>query len=177
MNNQFLLIKPNDLFSRTSLMGNIDVDKIAPMMFMAQNIELRRILGNKLVDRLSAELQNNTLTGRYKEVYHLFVVDLMAYYSAKYIVQFLPYNITNGGISRHVGENEDYIENETIMKLVDSYATLGANVELEYSKWIRDNKIKEVEDSGCGKHKTNYSFNWYLDEDKRSSRRRKNDLI
>lgn len=159
-----LLLRPDDLPKLTKLSGNIDVDNLTPYIYTAQKNEIRRILGLPLYNKILTDFTNDALAGLYLTIYNEFIVDMLVYYSASNYVQFGSFQISNGGIYRHVPENSSAVDDSEIGKLINRYNQLGAAVELVFKEWIRDNSVPEY-NSNCARN--SFKFNWFLDGDER----------
>ena len=66
----------------TGFSGNIDSDSIKPAINVAQTTHLKRILGQSLYDKISTEIENNTLSGDYLTIYNDYIVYMTAFFSA-----------------------------------------------------------------------------------------------
>jgi len=159
-----LLLRANDLPKLTKLSGNIDVDNLTPFIYTAQKNEIRRILGIPLYNKIVADFETDALADLYLTIYEEFVVDMLVYYSASHYVQFGSFQISNGGIYRHVPENSSAVDEPEISKLITRYNMLGAAVELVFKDWIKDNSVPEYT-SNCGSN--SFKLNWFLDGDER----------
>jgi len=73
-----LLISIDDIARLSGFDGNIDNDSISPFIFMAQNSEIKRILGTELYNKIVNDYENETLTGSYLEIYNEKVNDLLS---------------------------------------------------------------------------------------------------
>ena len=60
-----LFIQRKDLVTFTAANGNVDTDKLLPYVEMAQDIEVQRLLGTDLYEKLKADISGGTLTGNY----------------------------------------------------------------------------------------------------------------
>lgn len=82
-----LFIKETDIAELTGFSGNIDADSIKPAINVAQTTHLKRILGQSLYDKISTEIENNTLSGDYLTIYNDYIVYMTAFFS-KYLFIF-----------------------------------------------------------------------------------------
>jgi hypothetical protein len=87
-----LFLKTNDIAELTAFSGNIDIDKLAPMINIAQNTEVRRILGADLYNKIYTDL--DTLSGDYLTVLNEYVVYILAFHT----VSETPKQVSNNAL-------------------------------------------------------------------------------
>lgn len=160
---QLLLLRPDDLPMLSSISGNLDLDSTTPYIKMAQDGELKRILGIDLFKKISDDFESDTLSGVYKIIYEEFVVDMLVYYSAMNIILFNSFKIDNGGIYQFEPDNANPLEMDEIDKIANRYRLMGASVELAFTDWIRNNRVEEFPNSGsCNAVNNSFKMSWFL---------------
>jgi hypothetical protein len=161
MAEQTLLLRADDIPRLTKLSGNIDIDILTPYIYTAQKNEIRRILGIPLYNKILIDFENDELTGLYLNIYEDFIVDMLVYYSVATFTQFGSYQISNGGIYRHVPENSESVDISEVNTLISRFQQLGAAIELVFVDWIKDNPVPEYTKS-CNSGNS-FKLNWFLD--------------
>ena len=58
-----ILLGPNYVQKLTAISGNVDMDKLTPFMWIAQNNEIKRILTDDLYNKILTDFENDALTG------------------------------------------------------------------------------------------------------------------
>lgn len=155
-----LMLSTGDMSRLTKISGNIDVDTLTPYIYNAQITEIKRILTLPLYDKIVADLVAKTLDGEYKIIYENFIIDMLVYYSAADFVKFGSFQMTNGGIYRHLPENATEVDGIEIDKIVKRYTNLGASIELMFYDYMKDISIPEyVVD--CTKTNS-FKFPWHF---------------
>tara|TARA_Y100001972_G_scaffold76661_1_gene93196 strand:+ start:539 stop:1051 length:513 start_codon:yes stop_codon:yes gene_type:complete len=116
-----LFIQRKDLVRFTAANGNIDTDKLLPFIDMAQKIDIERLLGTKLYEKISADIAANpqTLTGNYLTLVSEYIKPTLIHYAMMYALPYLSVTIGNGGVYRNNPENATALTGEEIDKMVE----------------------------------------------------------
>lgn len=159
-----LLLHDNDIPKLTAISGNLDIDKLKPYIYMAQKIDVKRVLGINLYNKIVEDFENDALTGLYETIYNEFVVDLLVYYSAAQYVAFGGFQIDNGGIFRHQPSSTALLPEDSIDKLITRFNNKGASIELVFNDWIKSNPVAEYPIGGdcSGTGYSQYKFPWHF---------------
>tara|TARA_B100000035_G_scaffold44238_1_gene33194 strand:- start:84 stop:587 length:504 start_codon:yes stop_codon:yes gene_type:complete len=114
-----LFIQRKDLVTFTSANGNIDTDKLLPYVDMAQSIEVQRLVGTKLYDKLKSDITGGTLTGNYLTLVDTYIKPILIHYAMMYALPYLSVTISNGGVYRNNPENATALNSDEINTLVE----------------------------------------------------------
>ena len=114
-----LFIQRKDLVTFTSANGNIDTDKLLPYVAMAQSLEVQRLVGTKLYDKLKADITGGTLTGNYLTLVDTYIKPILIHYAMMYALPYLSVTISNGGVYRNNPENATALSSDEINTLVE----------------------------------------------------------
>ena len=158
-----LLISDNDVKELTSLNGNIDPDFIMPQINAAQDIEIERLLGTSLLEKLKTEVDNDTLSGNYLTLVESYLKPTLAWYTVAYLIPYHAYQISNQGLYKHTSESAmtpDKGEIDYLRERASSQAQHYAN---RMTKWLckysaNFPEYNELEDGGVWADKKNQSF-------------------
>lgn len=156
-----LLLGPNDMPRLTKISGNVDVDSLTPFIYIAQSTDIKRVLGAELYNKILTDFDNDDLSGEYLTIYDNFIVDMLVYYSSANFIKFAPYQISNGGIYRHVPENSDAVDVEEVNQLINRYNQLGAAIEQMFYEYMKDITLPEYSKT-CGDEALRFKFPWQL---------------
>lgn len=159
-----LLLNVNDIPALTHISGNLDVDRMTVSIRTAQRTELKRILGIDLYNKILKDFSEGTLTGVYKTIYDEFVVDILVNYSAYNIVLFNALRVDNAGNFFYEPEDARSADMEDTEKIAARYQKLAAAIELQFYKWLGNNKVAERADSGscCASRSNTFKLPWVL---------------
>jgi len=116
-----LFITQRDVKRFTAANGNIDTDKLLPYVEMAQEIDIQRLLGTKLYDKISEYIVANTLSTHrdYLTLVETYIKPTLIHYSIMYALPYLSVTIANGGVYRNNPENATALSGDEINELVD----------------------------------------------------------
>jgi hypothetical protein len=140
---QILLLKANDIPRLTGLSGNIDIDKLTPNVFTAQVVDIKRVLGLTLYNKIVADYDADTLAGVYANIYNDYLIFILAYYSASYYIGFGNFHIVNNGIAKMNIEGGTSADSKEVNLLVDRYRQMAINFETELLKYLKTIDIPE----------------------------------
>ena len=102
---KILLINTKDVKDYTSMSGNVDENKILPVIYKTQLIYIEPILGSKLYNKLLDLIKDSELDVPANEKYKLLleekVLPVHVNYTVGELVIDLAYKIDNGGIEQH----------------------------------------------------------------------------
>lgn len=159
-----LLLNVNDIPALTHISGNLDVDRMTVSIRTAQRTELKRILGIDLYNKILKDFSEGTLTGVYKTIYDEFVVDILVNYSAYNIVLFNALRVDNAGNFFYEPDDARSADMEDTEKIASRYQKLAAAIELQFYKWLGNNKVAEIAGSGssCASRSNTFKLPWVL---------------
>jgi len=153
-----LLISIDDIARLSGFDGNIDNDSISPFIFMAQNSEIKRILGTELYNKIVNDYENETLTGSYLEIYNEFVATILAYYTCSFYLQLGVAKVSQNGVYLVTPEKTEQIFDDKTQKMADKYEKLAISLEYKLVEYLNTANLPEWTSPDQTKAKT--SFNW-----------------
>lgn len=140
-----LLIQPADVISLTQFDGNIDIDNMKPMIFIAQTTHLKAFLGLKLYNKIYNDFVDSSLSGEYLIIFDNFIKDFLSYYTSALFVDFGSYKVSENGIHKITAENLVNLESSEIERLTLKYLSLIAGVEANFKEYVSDKNLPELE--------------------------------
>lgn len=157
-----ILLQPNDISKLTAISGNVELDKLTPYMWVAQNNEVKRILTNSLYEKILQDFENDDLTGVYLDIYNNYVLYFMVHFTAAHYLTTAPYYQGNGGVFKLAPEGTESITQNELTSLVSYHRNLGAGYEVDFKKWIKTNYQSVPEYDTTYLNKTSIKLNWIL---------------
>ena len=155
-----LFIKETDIAELTGFSGNIDSDSIKPAINVAQTTHLKRILGQSLYDKISTEIENNTLSGDYLTIYNDYIVYMTAFFSASIYLSLNTSKTTNAGTYKLNPDNATSSSNNEVVILGNNYKAIAASYEDNFREFMKTISIPECTSTENTKSSTNI-LNWY----------------
>jgi len=155
-----LLLKANDIPTLTAMSGNIDADSLKPHIYTAQSVNLKRILGETLYNKILTDYETDALAGEYLIIYNNYIVDLLTYISCGYYMTFGGYKTANQGIYKTTAEGGQLVDYKEVTYLITQYKELAANIESNFYKYIKTISIPEYTND-TNDYNTNKVIPWY----------------
>ena len=122
---EVLLCTREDIMTRTSLSGNIDMDKITPFIKTAQDIHVQSMLGTKLYDKILEDIGDDDLTATYEALVVNYVKPVLIHYAVADFLAFHAYSVENGGIYKHTSDSGEVVSKAEVDRLVQKQRDIG----------------------------------------------------
>jgi len=120
-----LFVTVDDFKRYTTVGGNVDDDKIIPLIKITQDTVLLQIIGTALFNKIASDVANNTLTGDYETLLNDFIRFVVIHYSASNFFKFHPYDIGNAGITKHQGDTTLTVDKSEVDLLVSTQSAIA----------------------------------------------------
>lgn len=153
-----LIISIDDISRLSGFDGNIDNDSINPFIFMAQNSEIKRILGVELYNKIVADYENDTLEGNYLAIYKDYIATILAYFTCSYYLQLGVPKVSQNGVYLVTPEKTEQLFNEKSDKMAEKYEKLATGLEIKLLEVLDLLNLPERPSPDNTKAKSN--FNW-----------------
>lgn len=134
----------------TAISDNVAGKYILPSLRKAQEVALRGILGDALLDVLKDKRRTGTLDGAYKAL-----VDkaqyFLAYTAVVDIAQLVTYKVANFGVAKSTDDNLYTASEDELGKQLYYYQSEADAACLDLQNWILDNRASfpELTDNRC----------------------------
>lgn len=153
-----LIISIDDISRLSGFDGNIDNDSINPFIFMAQNSEIKRILGVELYNKIVSDYENDTLSGNYLAIYNDYIATILAYFTCSYYLQLGVPKVSQNGVYLVTPEKTEQLFNEKSDKMAEKYEKLATGLEIKLLEVLNLLNLPERPSPNDTKAKSN--FNW-----------------
>jgi len=153
-----LIISIDDISRLSGFDGNIDNDSINPFIFMAQNSEIKRILGVNLYNKILDDYENDTLAGDYLAIYNDYIATILAYFTCSYYLQLGVAKVSQNGVYLVTPEKTEQLTDEQREKKADKYEKLATGLEIKLLEVLDLLNLPERPSPDSTKAKSN--FNW-----------------
>lgn len=114
-----LFITRTDLVRNTIVDGNVDTDKFIQFIKIAQEIHVRNFLGSDLYNKISNDIESDSLSGDYLTLKNDYIVPMLIHYAMVDYLPFAAYQIKNGGVFKHTSENSTSVDKAEVDYLVN----------------------------------------------------------
>lgn len=153
-----LIITIDDISRLSSFDGNIDNDSINPFIFMAQNSEIKRILGDALYSKIVTDYENDVLVGDYLTIYNDYIATILAYYTCSFYLQLAPPKVSQNGVYLVTPEKTEQLPKEERDAMAQKYEKLAVGLELKFIQVLDELNLPERPAPSIIASKSN--FNW-----------------
>ena len=153
-----LIISIDDISRLSGFDGNIDYDSINPFIFMAQNSEIKRILGVALYDKIVSDYDSDTLAGNYLLIYNDYIATILAYFTCSFYLQLGVAKVSQNGVYLVTPEKTEQLTDEQREKKADKYEKLATGLEIKLLEVLDLLNLPERPSPDSTKAKSN--FNW-----------------
>ena len=153
-----LIITIDDISRLSGFDGNIDNDSINPFIFMAQNSEIKRILGVTLYDKIVLDYENDDLAGNYLLIYNDYIATILAYFTCSFYLQLGVAKVSQNGVYLVTPEKTEQLTDEQREKKADKYEKLATGLEIKLLEVLDLLNLPERPSPDSIKSKSN--FNW-----------------
>ena len=113
-----LFVNEDKLKNSTAINYNVDTAFLLPFLKIAQDKHLQMILGTRLYNKISTDINGRNLDGVYKTLVDDYVQDCLVHYALVEALPFISYQIKNGSITQKNSENGNAASREDVNYLV-----------------------------------------------------------
>ena len=160
-----LFITPQEVMSDTIISGDVDIDKLKPIIRDVQKQNIEELLGTELYNKIVSDIESNSLTGLYLKLFDDYIKPITINQSAASYILISPFTLGNGGFFKRTYngvETTDSKEVERVSLIYSSKAQTDIN---RFNKWISKNPLKEYkifQDEVNARKNINLNNGWYL---------------
>jgi len=137
------LISIDEIALLSGFDSNIDNNSISPFIFMAQNSDIKRVLGTDLYDKIVSDYENETLAGVYETIYNDYASIILAYYTCSYYLKLGSFKVSQNGAYLVTPENTAQLTDEERSRKADLYEKLAVNLEIKLIEYLNTLVIPE----------------------------------
>ena len=125
MNNKIFLVSPEDVKAGSNINYNVDSGDVASAIRTAQNVYLRDIIGDNLLEALQEMVSGGTIgdNAAYEELLDNYVSEYLIYKACVEITVPIALKIRNMGITQDYDTNVQAAQLRNIAELADYYET------------------------------------------------------
>ena len=170
---EILFISPQELSNTTILSGNVDIDKYTFCIANVQVTTIEPLLGTELYEKIITDLEDETLTGLYLEMFNKFIKPITKHYSVGQYIEIASYILDNGGLYKHTGENVEIVDKQEAQFLANKYNGMAQMYVHRFDKWICKNNIPEyrtIQDEVNAIKDVKLTAGWKLDGGRNSEK-------
>lgn len=153
-----LIIDIKKIAQLSGFKGSIDNDSINPFIFMAQNSEIKRILGDTLYNKIVTDYSNNTLTGPYLDIYTNYIAVIQVYFTCSFWLQLGTFEVSQQGAYIITPEKTEQLTEEEKDKKAAKYEKQAVALEIKFIDYLDQLNLPERPAPGQVKAKSNFPW-------------------
>lgn len=150
-----LLTNSTYIKSITNISDNVQDKYLFPSINEAQEIDLKSILGEVLLEKLKEMVKDETINDEGNEVYKALVEKcqfFIAYTVVSKLAVILSFKIDNAGVYRSNDDNMTYASLQEVHNMQEYYENKASFFKLELQNYILNNRTSLPEVSKCHAH-------------------------
>lgn len=162
---ELLFVTPQEMTSSTILSGNTDTDKYLFCILNTQLTTIEPLLGSELYNKIISDIEAETLTGFYLELYTDFIKPITKNEALAQYIEIASYMVDNAGIYKRSGENVEVVDKDEVQYLSGKYKSLAQMYVTRFEKWICKNPLveyKTIQDEVNALKNINLNVGWKL---------------
>jgi hypothetical protein len=162
---ELLFVTPQEMTNSTILSGNTDTDKYLFCILNTQLTTIEPLLGSELYDKIISDIEAETLTGLYLELYTDFIKPITKNEALAQYIEIASYMVDNAGIYKRSGENVEVVDKDEVQYLSGKYKSLAQMYVTRFEKWICKNPLieyKTIQDEVNALKNINLNVGWKL---------------
>lgn len=137
-----LFLTEAEITKTTILSGNVDVDLYIPCILDTQDIQIQRLLGTELYDKMYDYAKNEIEpTGLYLELRDEYIKPITKFSAVAMYITLANYNVKGGGIFKNLGENKEVVQKSEIDVLSGIYTAKADAYIIRFEKWIKQHSV------------------------------------
>lgn len=113
------------LVDNSPIYSNLDPEDINWLIAPSQDINIERLLGTKLYQKIKDDVVNNTLAGVYKTLLDDYVNPSLVFFIAFDAIDFNAIHFTNKGLLRKSSDNSEVATSEELQTYKDKLSTMA----------------------------------------------------
>lgn len=153
-----LFISIQEIAQLSGFKGSINNDSIRPFVFMAQNSEIKRILGLPLYNKITTDYTNNSLTGAYKDIFDNYIQIIEVYFTCSFWLQLGTFEVSQNGAYLITPDKTEQLTEEQKDAKAGKYEKMAVGLEIKFLEYLDELNLPERPAPGTVKPKSN--FNW-----------------
>lgn len=153
-----LIIDIKKIAQLSGFKGSIDNDSINPFIFMAQNSEIKRILGDNLYNKIVTDYSENSLAGPYLDIYTNYIAVIQVYFTCSFWLQLGTFEVSQQGAYIITPEKTEQLTEEEKDKKAAKYEKQAVALEIKFIDYLDQLNLPERPAPGQVKAKSNFPW-------------------
>ena len=127
------------ILDKTPLDRNLLSANLKPAIILAQSVQITTLCGDDLINKIYADIQNNTLSGSYKTLVDDYLVDMVTYWSVYHALSNLLAVMGNRGLQVESSENSSSADISRYRELRSNFRNIAETFSQRATNWLWKN--------------------------------------
>lgn len=127
------------ILDKTPLDKNLLSANLKPAMILSQKINITNLCGDRLLNKIYADIQSTSLSGNYKVLVDEYLTDMVVYWSVYYALTDLLSTIGNRGIQTESSENSGSADITRYRELRSNFRNIAETFSERATDWLWKN--------------------------------------
>ena len=161
---ELLFLTKDEIAKTTIVGGNVEREKYVFCIINVQKTIIETMLGTELYDKIVSDLELDSLTGDYLELFNDFIKPITKNLSVSEYVEISNYYLGNKGLFKPSSENSETASKNDRIELSQKYKGLAQTYIERFNKWILRKDLPEYKtyQDEVNARKVNTTFNWFF---------------
>ena len=161
---ELLFLTKDEIAKTTIVGGNVDREKYVFCIYTVQKSHIEVMLGTELYDKIVSDIQSDTLTGDYLELFNDFVKPITKNLSVAEYIDISNYTLGNKGLFLASSENSETASKNDRNFLSQKYKSNAQTYIERFNKWILKKNLTEYKtyQDEVNARKINTTFSWFF---------------
>lgn len=146
MSNKALFITVKDLKDNSIISGSTDADKLIHYIEVAQDIHIQQYIGTRLYNKLQSLIISGEIDtipyADYKSLRDEYIKPMLIWFTQMEYFPFCMFRVNNGGLSKHRGENDDFVDFGDIDRMTSKATARAEFYTTRFTDYICSNSSK-----------------------------------
>jgi hypothetical protein len=127
------------ILDKTPLDKNLLSANLKPAIILSQKIQVTQLVGDRLINKIYTDIQNNTLSGDYKTLVDDYLTDMVVYWSVYYALTDLLSSIGNRGLQVESSETSASADISRYRELRSNFRNIAETFSERATDWLWKN--------------------------------------
>lgn len=123
----------------TSIHDNIDPKLIKSWIKVAQDLDIKPLLGTALYNKIVSDIQSSSLSGAYKTLVDDYLTDTLCWYTMKRLPMQISYQFWNKGVLRSSSQSTEIPPLEDLITMGNDYSNIAESYADMTRRYLKQN--------------------------------------
>lgn len=127
------------ILDKTPMDKNLLSANLKPAIILSQKINVTNLCGDRLLNKIYADISGNTLSGNYRTLVNDYLVDMVTYWSVYYALTDMLATLGNRGLQVESSENSSSADISRYRELRSNFRDIAETFSQRATDWLWKN--------------------------------------